>query len=172
MSDGGFHLRFERNEDDGSIVFFLRNEVRAALKAESETRVSVTMWRGTDPNTFTAPDIGNIRSANFRGRLARSAARKFGQAFDPKTDVGRKRIEQIEDDLGQVAAALERKPEGIPGGRDRAGPQGRAGGPVNGRQLTRAGVSSSRCPGLRLRRTDGRTEKSRVYGGGAGARCG
>jgi hypothetical protein len=112
LSDGGFHLRFERNEDDRSIVFFLRNEVRAALKAESETRVSVTMWRGTDPNTFTAPDIGNIRSANFRGRLARSAARKFGQAFDPKTDVGRKRIEQIEDDLGQVAAALERKPEG------------------------------------------------------------
>jgi hypothetical protein len=112
LSDGGFQLNFQKNEDDGSVVFFLRNDVHAAIKAESPTRVSVTMWLRQDPNTFSAPDVGDLKSANFRGRLAKSASRKFGQAFDLKTDMGKKRSEQLEDDLGQVAAALDRKPEG------------------------------------------------------------
>jgi hypothetical protein len=105
-------LRFEKNEDDGSIVFFLRDEVRAAIKFNSPTKVEVQMWRGGDPNTFSPPDIGNLKSHNFRSRLAREAARKFGKDFDPETELGKKRLERLEDDLGQVAAALDKQPEG------------------------------------------------------------
>ncbi len=112
MSDGSFHLRYEKNESDGSIVFFLREEVRAAVKFNSPTKVEVQMWRGEDINTFTAPDVGNLKSANFRRRLAREAARTFGEHFEPTTDLGKQRIKRLEDDLGQVAAAFDKKPEG------------------------------------------------------------
>ncbi len=112
MADDGFQLRYEKNEADGSLIFFLRNETRAAVKAESQTKVAVTMWRGDDIDSFTAPDVGNIKSANFRRRLAKSAARKFGESYDPMTEMGKKRIEHLEDDLGKIAAALDKKPEG------------------------------------------------------------
>lgn len=113
MGKDGFELNFEKNEDDGSLVFYLRNDVRAAVKAESDTKVHVTLWlAGAELETLTPPDIGNIRSASFRRRLTREAARRFGKNFDAETDTGKRRQQIIEDDLGQVALALDRRPEG------------------------------------------------------------
>jgi hypothetical protein len=112
LADDSFQLRYEKNESDGTLIFFLRNEVRTSVKAESPTRVAVSMWLEDDIDTLTPPDVGNIKSANFRRRLTREAARKFGEGFDPKSETGKKRLAQLEDDLGRVAAALEKKPEG------------------------------------------------------------
>ncbi len=113
MAKDGFDLTFEKNEDDGSLVFYLRNDVRAAVKSESETKVHVTLWlAGSELETLTPPDVGNIRSASFRRRLAGEAARKFGANFTDENDLGKQRQQIIEDDLGQVALALDRRPEG------------------------------------------------------------
>ncbi|HLM78556.1 MAG TPA: hypothetical protein VK361_09245, partial [Rubrobacteraceae bacterium] len=80
--------RYERNDNDDSVIFFLRNDVRASLRGDRETRASVTMWRGDDPSTLTAPDVGNILTANFRERLTRTAVSKFGADYDTETEAG------------------------------------------------------------------------------------
>jgi hypothetical protein len=100
--------RYERNDNDDSVIFFLRNDVRVSLRGDRETRASVTMWRGDDPSTLTAPDVGNILSANFRERLTRTAVSKFGADYDTETEAGSERARDLEDDLGKIAAAFER----------------------------------------------------------------
>lgn len=101
MSKDGFELNFEKNENDGSLVFYLRNDVRAAVTAESDTKVHVTLWlAGDELKTLTSPDIGNIRSASFRRRLTREASRRFGKDFTAETDTGKRCQQTIEDDLG------------------------------------------------------------------------
>jgi hypothetical protein len=112
LTSGGFNLRYEKNESNGTLVFFLREEIRAEVKFNSPKTVEVTMWRGDNPDTYTAPDTGNIKTATFRKRLASAGAQKFGNDFDTETDLGKQRIRRLEDDLGQVAGALDKTPEG------------------------------------------------------------
>jgi len=90
-------LRYEHRED--GLLFYLSYEVRIIVKYESETRVSVQMWKGENPDTLTAPDVGNINSANFRKRLAKEGERKFGP------------VPTLEEELGQIATALQRRVE-------------------------------------------------------------
>lgn len=100
MSD--LHLRVEHRED--GLLFYLSHEVRVVVQPEGRTRVSVQMWRGEDPDTLAAPDVGNLNSAGFRRRLAREGERKFGP------------VPALEEDLGKVATALGRGVE--PGGEE------------------------------------------------------
>ena len=100
--------RYERNDNDDSVIFFLENDVRVSLRGDRETRASVTMWRGSDPSTLTAPDVGNILSASFRDRLTKSAIDKFGPEYDPSTDEGRERAQTLQNDLERIAMAFER----------------------------------------------------------------
>jgi hypothetical protein len=86
------------------------------MRGERETRASVTMWRGNDPATLTAPDTGNILTATFRERIATSAFAKFGSDYDTGAEglsdeehaERQWRRDALLSDLGRIAAAFER----------------------------------------------------------------
>ena len=63
MGKDGFELNFEKIENDGSLVFYLRNDVRAAVKAESDTKVHVTLWlAGDELKTLTPKTFRSARN--------------------------------------------------------------------------------------------------------------
>ena len=85
-------LPYEKRKD--GILFHLRDEVKMLLRwTNSSTKTVVEMWRET---SLVPPDTGNLNSATFRERLAKSASDTFGKDTTPN----------ILEDIGLVALAL------------------------------------------------------------------
>jgi hypothetical protein len=83
------------NRPDG-ILFHLRDDAKMLLKWSTSTKVVVEMWRG---EALMPPDTGNLNSANFREKLARSAKLAFEKD-------GKDTVPNILDDIGMVALAM------------------------------------------------------------------
>src|SRR5829696_7459758 len=108
--------RFERNDYDNSVTFFLEHpelnepsekEVRVSLRGTHETRTSVTMWLGEDGSTLTAPIVGNILTETFRENLVKSAGAKWRDDYNRETDAGQLRRLRLREDLDNIARAFE-----------------------------------------------------------------
>lgn len=91
--------RFERDAEGTGVIFFLEDEVCVSLKGNSETRATAQLWRANDPDTMTAPVIGNILGEAFRSRLVDLARAKFGEGYD---------LENLRRGLEQIATVFNR----------------------------------------------------------------
>ncbi len=92
MADEG--LRYEVRGD--GILFHLRAGVTALVAYRTTVRHRVELWRN---EILLAPDVGDLSTASFRRRLAKAAVETFGE------------LPHIEEDLGRLAAVLERSLE-------------------------------------------------------------
>ena len=87
-------LPYEKRKD--GILFHLRDEVKMLLKWSTSTKAVVEMWRS---DTLMPPDTGNLNSANFREKLAKSAKVAFARD-------GKDTVPNILEDIGMVALAM------------------------------------------------------------------
>jgi hypothetical protein len=85
-------LPYEKRSD--GILFHLHDEVKLLIRwTKTKTKTTCELWRNLE---IVPPDTGNLNSATFRERLAKSAREKFGKENVPN----------VLDDLGLVALSL------------------------------------------------------------------
>lgn len=81
---------------DNGILFYLRDDIHALIAHRTASRHRVELWKG---DALLSPDVGDISTASFRKRITREAAKVFEE------------VPHLEEDLGHVAAVLEKKIE-------------------------------------------------------------
>lgn len=80
-------------ERDDGYLFRLRNKVHLLVKWHSPKQLQVEMWREA---VLVPPDIGNLNTAAFRGKLAKAARDAFGAQNVP----------HVAEDIDSVAVVL------------------------------------------------------------------
>lgn len=78
------------------ILFYLRDGINALVAYRTTIKHRVELWKG---EKLLPPDVGDVSKRSFRERLAKDAGEVFGET------------PHLEEDLGRVAAVLEKKVE-------------------------------------------------------------